>query len=282
MKGKKGADFNAGLTIFFILIYFLFFSFIADAVHDFDTSVNNNTTSEDIESSIYNNLELKNIKYCDSPRYRYDILTGQTLEINVANLGNLDCEWSIGAKDQNTCESIEGCNWVNVTKGFSILGWCPSGDCVDYEACTGNINGTYYNINVSLTNNVKDYNYLDYQAEMGINSDYDDIIGYLKLNKTQNVFTGLINKQDNVCMHPKVIANYTLCNMFQCSQPSLIDNKMNIVKASTSVLSMIWNIFTIDYAFNFENDGINTLLYFIFILIPLLLLTITIIYALVG
>lgn len=120
----ESANWFIGVTIYFIL-----FIATVTAVSSLGLDFEDGTTSTGSISGLSGDVEI----FCSDPRYRY-LPNGEYTETYE---DNDQCSVSTGAFSSSVCNAIQGCTWSNVTEGF----WFFSSTS---EACTGDINLTYY------------------------------------------------------------------------------------------------------------------------------------------
>jgi hypothetical protein len=231
-------------TAVFVFLYFSMFIFliaVADRLEAESYALGN--TYEDSELPL-----IYADKVCDSPRLKYNAVTGESVEreINV-DLASLDCARSQGVLSRNQCEGIEGCAWNNVTINtwfFGLFG----GETI--ASCEGTINATYYGIDVKT----------------GFFGDVvDEFVSPFNFG-SDNVTS------QNICIHPQVVQDKELCELFSCTWRTYDYNdefkgSKGAITAITSVLT-----FTYDFGFNVDDDPmIVYILRFIFIVLPLII-----------
>ena len=291
MSNKKFAEYQAGLTIGIIIVYFIFFSYILYAVGDVDNSISG--SNNDLINFAVNKIN-GNEAYCSNPRYRYDYESTNPYQISTVNDNYLRCDYTEGIFSQSQCNNKSGCIWREVdTTSWFYNAWCFLGvGCADAPfICDGYMNVSSYGIStLNYGGRVAPYLFLKYYKNYS--SKYDKVIEYLGYNT--NTSAGLlfgqsgaydINyfKDDSICMERHVIINETLCNQFLCTWNEAQNIKYDTsIKSQGNILSMVFKVFTFQYNFGFENESINLLCYLIFIFIPLLVLVISLIYAFVG
>lgn len=127
-------DIKAGKWAIGVLVYFVLLSFILSLANAISTEYDLDfITSSSID-------ELSNgtttIGTCEDPRY-YVNSGGELKEEFVGN--RKSCASTLGVYDSDTCSTIQGCTWDNITTGF--WWWTSTGA----ESCIGDINVTYYN-----------------------------------------------------------------------------------------------------------------------------------------
>lgn len=300
MNNKKFADYNAGLIVGVVLIYFMVFSFILYAVSDVDNNVTNQNTN--ILNFMTEKFSSSNIEYCDNPRLRYDYEEiDKPYPISKVNDNYLKCSYTEGIQNYNTCSNITGCSWVKVdTSSWWYNAWCFLGvGCASAPyICDGymNIANTTVNnitreLNISTFNSgqrVSSTSYMRYYGNYSVA--YDNLMQYLGYT---NGSAGLLFGQsgaydldffrtDSLCQQHQVILNKTLCDKFLCTWVSKEESSgyTGLYDASTSVLSMVGKVFTFQYNFGFDSGLLNMLCYIIFIVIPFLILIISLKFAL--
>src|SRR6056297_1702685 len=222
---KKGGSFNAGVWFIGVMIYFVFFILIVHGT----TSLDEETADSDlveIELEGVNFDTLIGTNYCTSPRFGYNAQTGELTEYNRRNRDKLFCEESPGALSQSECNDIAGCSWENVTTGFWF--W----ESTESASCIGDINATEYDIEMT-----------------------DPLIGRPRVKSHNN--TGIYGtytpfSDPNVCEHPEVLYNKTLCDLFVCTWESATpDATFNSVG---SIYSTVGDVFTFRHDFGFSNS----------------------------
>lgn len=234
--GKKGGVFVAGVWILLLILYFTIFIFIVNGSQNISIESDYN-----LNSSLNNYDMFENTGQCSLPRYFYSSNTGEIKETKYPD--NMDCRVNVGVTSSETCNSINGCNWTEVTSGFWL--WKET-----FETCDGSINGSYYGIETT--------NFLG-----GVYSKTHDNVNF--------------NDENNVCTHPSVIHNKSLCSMFSCSW---VETNKDIEQVNyKTLMSSVSDLFTFKYDFGFDNSFIAYIMNFIFFVLPLFMLIIAIYFA---
>jgi hypothetical protein len=267
---RKAADFNAGMYIFVIICYFIAFSFIVTAVTNMTEETSKNFTQDNIYSSLTYQLGRTSFSYCDDPRLRYKFGSSEGIQISEFNANYLRCDWSRGLQSESDCNAISGCNWTNINNGFSIFGLCLWG-CDTLKSCVGNMDVSAYNISKLIDSRSSPYKYYDFYNQ---STEYNNLLRALGINEN--------DEGTSICSYPTIILNKTSCAYFDCTWKTITPQKdASLFKISTSLLSITGDLFTFSYDFGFSS-AINTLMYLIFILLPLIFLIICIVYAIAG
>jgi hypothetical protein len=126
------------------------------------------------------------------------------------------------------------------------------------------------------------YNYNDF---LGLSEEYDALVDYLGYVDDSKVlgFNRSEKKDRTICTHPYVLLNQTECDFYECTWlTEEITPDMGQKSIISSMFSIMVNMFTFSYDFGVDNATLETILYIIFILLPLLLLIITSVYAIFG
>lgn len=288
---KRGLlDFNAGVVVLVLIIYFIFFSFIVYSVASAFPSSN----IDDYSSNLYNEIIAKSgllsIEYCDSPRLRYDFEESAPYELSSANENNLRCDFTDGIMNQQLCESYDGCGWVNTTEatgwqdficGFTLGVYCP--DSGTLNTCLGYIISDNYGVPSAGNNNSRRtlrYFFMDYYNS---SSEYNLLVDYLNFDATGVSYldrTGV--SSINLCTHPNVILNKTNCDMFQCTWKSIDSKDITLEQQKDNFINIIVKTLTFSYDFGFENNTASMLMNLIFVFIPFMILIVASIYAVFG
>jgi len=246
ISSKKAGQLGAGIGLIVAVIYFFFFIMIVNSAEN----VVGLGVSSDLVTIDLGAVEFDAIigsSFCANPRNYYNADTGEQSIYTNAETDRLFCEESAGVLSSSTCNDISGCNWTSVTSGFWF--WTTTSE----PSCIGDINSTTYGIE---KNNpffgrprIVSHNNTGYWESF---TPFDD---------------------PSVCTHPNVIQNKTLCNMFSCQWELVTaDTSFNSVG---SVYSTISEVFTFRYDFGFTNQTLSLLMNFIFIVLPLLLLIVS-------
>jgi hypothetical protein len=232
---------KTGVYVFLYFSLFVLLVAVADRLTAETYSFEDKYTSEELPL-IYAD------KVCDSPRLRFNPVTGESKpqEINLA-LASLDCDNSQGVLSKDRCESIEGCDWDNVTINtwfFGLFG----GETI--ASCEGTINASYYGIDV-------------YDGAFG--DTVDDFVSPFN-------FGGDNETSSNICIHPEVVQDKELCDLFSCTWREYDFNEE--FKGGKGVISAITSVFTFTYDFGYNVDEDPMIVYilrFIFIILPLII-----------
>lgn len=251
---KKAIEYNAGMMLIYVITYFLFFIFVLTTVEGFEDTLYANYTkmqcdypqliydAETQTAVVYNPLDKKESKiFTTSGEW---VLTSVLRPVSYLNdYSKLKCEHSKGVLSSNLCNSINGCNWVNTTKFI----W-SSFTYKNVVYCNGTINSSYYGVD-------SESNIFGTKIKLFNNSD--------------------LNLKDSkyICLHPNLNIDKTICETFSCSW----SQKTKTVESSLyhdkiSYVDMAEQLVNFEYDFNTGNDGIDTILYVIFIIIPFLLI----------
>lgn len=238
LNNKKGGEFNAGVWLVGIVIYFIFFILTTNGVSQLYAESGENIT---ISSSNLDFSSFAGGNYCNNPRYAYNPETLEQYEYKTTQYDFLNCEESIGVKSESICSNINGCSWDNVTSGFWF--WTTT----EEASCIGNINASYYGIETTT-----------------------EITGEVVKAHNNTATFGIVS----ICNHPNVIQNKTLCSTFGCTWDTLkIDNTYT---STSSVIDTVKDLFSFRYSFGFDDDTANNILNVIFFYIPLLMLIVSI------
>jgi len=247
LKSKKGGEFQAGIFLIFAVAYFFFFILVVNSSENVAGLGATNTSLVNIDLGTVEFDAIIGSSFCTNPRSGYDATTGESYLYSNAQSDRLFCEESIGIKGSSICSDIAGCSWQNVTSGWWFWTSTTSASCI------GNINSSYYNIEST-----------------------NPIIGRPRVkvhNNTGYWATYTPFNDPSACEHPNVLLNKTLCDMFSCSwEIATADTTFNSVG---SIYSTIAEVFTFRYDFGFSNEAIAVLMNFIFIVLPLLVLIIS-------
>lgn len=195
----------------------------------------------------YDNLLFMTDAACENPRFKYNPTTGESSQYNRGQVDSLDCSQSYGTLSKNDCDSITGCSWDNVTSGFWF--W----KSID-EGCTGYIDSDSY----------------------GVDSKVKDLFGGIsvKPHDTYTAFSSSNVKSISPCNHANVVRDEELCRLFSCSWVS-VDFTENYDKPS-SILKTMGSVFTFKYDFGIENNLLSWILRFMFIVLPLIMLMVSV------
>lgn len=242
LNNKKGGDFQAGKWLVILVIYFMFFIFTANGVSNLYTESDVSELSVSDSNFDYSSLIGENV--CSNPRYYYDPTSLDTYEYSNVNVRNLECDESIGVKSQTICESINGCVWENVTSGLWF--W----ETTEAASCLGKINASYYGINTSTI----------FKGEVVAAHDNTPTFGAA-----------------TPCNHPNVLENQSLCDIFSCTWQKV--EIADSYTSSSSVVDTVKELFTFRYDFGFS-DNVNSIVIFIFFIIPLIMIIVSIYYML--
>jgi hypothetical protein len=271
MRNIKFGDFNAGIWIFVLIVYFLFFTLLASSISNLNLSTQPDLTDNEIYYSLLTEVGSGTYSYCSDPRYRYKYGDSEPMAMSV-NRNYLRCDWSRGLQSQADCNAIAGCSWDVVDESFAIFGYCLWG-CDTYYSCAGTMNVSSYGITKLAGSSFSaPYTYFDY---INSSSKYNALMSYLNI--------GVVETGQSICTHPNVILNQTSCDYFDCTWEVVkVQRDTSIVGLPLTMVRMTGQMFTFSYDFGFENENVNTILYIIFILLPLIFLIIAIIYAVIG
>lgn len=247
---KKGSSGTGSKMVIFILIYFVLIFTIVPLVMR--------------ASNVGGDYDIVTLNACSTPREIYEPynLYSSSDSNDARNIGeyrdmvsNLDCSQSFGVTDENSCLSINGCSWENPNNP-----WWDFWTTTQPETCTGYINVTEYDIETtSYVLGSRPY------VASHLNDDLDKNLGA---------------NFGNVCYHPNVINNQSLCQLFSCSwteQTLNFDLETNSFSPSrpTSMINTIWStvgaMFTLRFDWGIEGDYYNQLLNLFLIYIPLII-----------
>lgn len=236
IKSKKGGEFQAGVWFSVLVVYFIFFILVVNSANNIDPTLQGDSNAT-IDESRY--ISISSYE-CTEPRYKYNPETLETTEMRNSELRSIDCEESIGTKSADDCNSISGCNWENVTTGFWF--WKST----EYASCLGHINVSAYGMDTSST------------FSGDVLAPHDN--------------TGTL-RTASPCNHPNVIENRSNCDLFSCSWER-IDNTAAF-ENPTDIYATVGEVFTFRYDFGFSDSTVSFILNFIFILLPLLALSVS-------
>ena len=247
LLNKKAGAFGSGILFIVLVVYFFIFILVVSSSEKISALAETNDTIVTINLG---NVEFDAIigsSFCTDPRYYYNAETGEKKKYNLNEYDRLFCEESVGILSQDICDDISGCKWENVTSGWWF--W----KTVEDASCIGNINSTYYGI-----------------AQTTV------VIGRPRIESHNNTGVWAIYtpfSDPSACQHPNVIRNKTLCDMFSCSwTPVTPDSSF---KSVGNVYSTMSDVFSFRYDFGFANQGLSLFMNFIFIVLPLLILIVS-------
>jgi len=249
IRSKKGGEFKASTWFIAIAIYYIFFIL---AVYSAE-NISLGASTQGLTNTSLDSINLQGTigtYYCDNPRFYYNANTGEKLEYSNAENDRLFCEQSEGVFSSSACNSINGCTWTNSTGGF--WNWWTGTEVENL--CLGDINASSYGIEIA-----------------------DGFIGRPRVASHDNTgswSTYTPFSDPSPCNHPNVQYNKTLCNMFSCSWEKISAD--TTLTGAGDIYSTIGQLFTFSYDFGFENQGINYLVTFLFVILPLLILLLAI------
>ena len=247
-NGKRGGSFGA--TTFFILatIYFIFFIIVANASENLGSMSESDYVTVELDGIEFD--ALMGSSYCTNPRFKFDPQTGEKSEYGSAWVDSLKCEESAGVLSQSSCETITGCAWENVTGGWWF--W----ETTESASCIGDINATSYG--VSQTTPVLGRSYVTGHTNTGLWAKYTPF------------------SDSSPCEHPSVLKDIELCSTFSCTWEKVTpETTFNSV---STIYGTVGDIFTFRYDFGFESTGLTLLVNFLFIILPLLILILSVYY----
>lgn len=168
---------------------------------------------------------------------------------------DLSCEHSIGVRNQEICELIQGCSWEEqITKK-----WFGLVTIIENETCTGMINYTYYNIST--------YSSLFRQTPM------------VELHENSRIGN---TEYGSICNHPNVINNRNLCDLFSCQwlddqlikdfDVDTIEISSNFVGGLRNTFSSMRDMMTLKFDIGFETPLFNYIFNILIFYVPLLFL----------
>ena len=274
----------AFMAVIILVIYFTMFTMIAQSAENLsgETLIGDSGYKYETDSSVADKVKESR---CSPPNRKYVRDSNGSLKTEKLSTSwhtsdnreegyQLNCMYTGGVADEESCEKISGCEWTSNSGVIdNLMFWDTS-----YSTCIGDVNFTYYDMEPVVGNKwylpSKQiyFNYdPDKHLEAGINEHYRTI-DPTSYNKTGD--KDLID----VCDHPVLDENQNLCEeVFLCNydgspEPDSI-SEGNIRKQTTSFVSTIINIFTFQYDFGFDNMPLlSAFLNFIFVGIPFLIL----------
>lgn len=241
---KKAGSYLAGTMFFVIFLYFVIFILVVDStanINDVDSELNV-TDFSGTQGNLYQIGYFGQV--CNNPRSEYDPNTAEVTESDDPD--HLDCEKSRGVLRDDICNSIEGCNWENVTTGFWF--WETTEDAT----CLGTINASYYGIDTTT--------FLD-----------NEIVAS---HSNTDTFNDLYGTKKTICNHPNVIRNETLCQTFSCTYDFLQTDTQTTDLGS--IKRTAGDVFTFRHDFDVDNSFMSFVLNFVFVILPILGLLIAI------
>jgi hypothetical protein len=292
---KRGLlDFNAGIVVLVLVVYFIFFSFIVYAVGSAFPNSDIDDSSQNLYSQLISKSGLEQLSYCDKPRYEYDISKSERFESGESFDNYLSCDKSAGAISTSVCNNIAGCNWAveNISYSFWDKVKCYSfWDCPEdgstYAYCNGTMDVSAFNMSTrygtfSFDRVLNNHYYLQY---WNTSATYRSILYLMDISNQSPLgyaYDTMYFKDDSPCTHISVIMNETNCEYFSCTWKKANTQKFTLAQSKDTFYSIIFDVFTFQYDFGLGGGTISLFLTLIFIYIPLLILLVAIIYALLG
>lgn len=240
-------SFGGASWLVLLLFYFTMFILIVYSAETIGDNIGN--ASIDSYEDIFGRISLGEY-YCDSPRYKIDPNTAERSEYVGSFSKSLKCLESRGVIDETTCNNIAGCTWENVTSGWWIF------ESTDDASCLGTIDALSYGVNVTL--------------ELGVNVTAEHS------GTEDRTWYSFYPKDITPCNHPAVLESQTLCNTFSCTWSEYVPS----TDKKSTIGEVTKELFTFSYNFNEDNDTLNFILHFIFIIIPAFMLVVAIYYIL--
>lgn len=230
-----------GMLLITMSIYFTMLSFIVASGLNLELESQQNMVINDVGDG-YQYIQQFGGE-CNIPRTYYDPRTLDTREVSSGRgLQRIECENSPGVQSPDMCNAIQGCSWNTTSSGWWI--WRE-----EYDTCLGTINGSAYDIETEI------------------------VFGYERIQNHENSIPG---RFWNVCTHPEVIYNQSMCvDIFGCNWMT-IEDKLEIQIQHTNVIRTFGNLLSFQYDWGFENQFIATLINFLLVVIPMLLVLIAI------
>jgi len=205
------------------VLYFFIMTIIVSAINSFVDTPLNVTNAGDTGF------------YCDNPRtiyeaYQLDPVDTSDISKQVESYynGQIDCGQSVGVLLNTTCLSINGCTWEEPT-----FLWWSTGEAT----CTGQMNYT------SITENLTTY-----------------IRGTVLTNYDPDYVSGTDSNIGDVCSHPNILYNQTLCNIFSCTWSYHgFTTDIDTIEPSIGLFGTVWKSIKGMFMFSF-NLGIDNVL----------------------
>jgi len=239
---------TAAKWIAILVIYFFVMSFVVGLI----TQISPVTVTTAEGSGTYTG--------CGHPRTIYEQFSPDPIDIEGSNpmreeyyYGQIKCGHSAGVLDSSVCGNLTGCTWDDPASWWQTL-WGAGG----VDTCTGELDYP------TVTNDTTTYL-------------FDTVIN----NYEGGGFSGI----GDVCYHPNVLENESLCAVFSCTWAEWgtgIDEIDNIdLDIKPSLLGNMWrtikDMFLFRFEYGFTNASGNAILNFLIFYLPLLAIILAII-----
>jgi len=294
-NSKKGQN-GPGLWIIAIIIYFTLFIGITTGVSNIASEVDSGSINAyTIDKARAQFATSKNSYVCQNPRLVWDPLSRTPIVSDPNEIfpkkfqaefifSNLDCNINRGVFLQSHCEAMNGCTWENTTySGFDLFNWSTWFGASDtsIETCTGVINSSYYGINSSIDSlsgdeHVTEHSYTDIETRVSAIADHFNII--LEDIPLSSYWD---DGYTSVCNHNETIFDQAGCEFFSCywgpvSQMISLDEieSANYEDSADDIISVVGDLLTFSYDYGIENQTVNSIVNFIFVGFPILILII--------
>lgn len=236
----KHNKFMAGIFIVLIIFYFTMFVYIVNSTDIISQHYGLENGVSNATGEFVNDgiVDFDPEGVCQNPRYKYMVdFAAETVDTRpMMRTESLACINTQGVTDNVTCNSIPGCEWEVQSFWFRE----------DKATCAGVVDA----------------------AQLGIEVD-SSFFGTDIVARHDN---SRPTKRVSVCDHPEVVLDEDRCDLFGCTWETDPDTDIGY----DNIFNTVTTVFTFNYDFGLENAMLVSILNFLFIGLPMLLLVMSI------